>query len=235
MYRLNFWSYLDVDFCMAASSREKQRAVQLRLKGVAVTKIAKILGRSKGTVWNWLRHVPVTPAQRRALLERSNIKGIAARAHEEALSNRRLWRAEAAEQWTKLQNDSFFLLGLGLYWGEGHKTSGRLELSNSDPELLKVWAAWCGRFLTDCELTASVMIHSDTDSKQALLFWETTLRLSVKVYWHSKRTKIDNKFFHKKLPYGTARVSVTRSIRHFIKVMEWLKLASQTVWPSTSG
>lgn len=35
-----------------------------------------------------------------------------------------------------------FLVGIALYWGEGNKKGRRLILSNSDPEMIKIWIKW---------------------------------------------------------------------------------------------
>lgn len=51
----------------------------------------------------------------------------------------------AIELWERCQHDPMFLLGLGLYWGEGSKTD-KLSFSNSDPAMAHFMMLWLNRY-----------------------------------------------------------------------------------------
>jgi hypothetical protein len=62
---------------------------------------------------------------------------------------RERWLVEARAVWEERREAPFFILGVALYWGEGRKCSTvpRLELTNSDVSMLRVWLRWCRRFM----------------------------------------------------------------------------------------
>ncbi len=59
----------------------------------------------------------------------------------------RLAQAEAFAKIKELSTSELFLVGLGLYWGEGVKSgSGSLAISNSDPRVIQLMIRW----FTEC-------------------------------------------------------------------------------------
>jgi hypothetical protein len=149
---------------------------------------------------------------------------------------REQWAAEAVRLWELWRPDPFFLLGIGLYWGEGDKMSRRrtprhsyprrLGLSNSDAGLLRVWLRWCQRFLPDVPLRYDLNIHEDCAVEAARQFWKRELgvevnSVSVAVSCASKRQR-------NSLPHGTLRICVGRgSCEWHTKMLVWLELAQQ--------
>lgn len=74
-------------------------------------------------------------------------------------------------------------LGLGLYWGEGHKKNKvSVRLGNTDPRLLKTFVD----FLTDIcgvkrdDIGFRLMIFSDISENSAKRFWIRSLAISSK-------------------------------------------------------
>src|SRR5437016_5186188 len=74
---------------------------------------------------------------------------------------RERWRAGARVLWEQWRTDPLFTFGVALYWGEGRKctTPARLELSNSDVNMLRVWLRWCNRFMPGVSLSYLLGIH----------------------------------------------------------------------------
>ena len=138
------------------------------------------------------------------------------------------WQAEARVLWGRWRGDPLFLLGVGLYWGEGQKCrrSASLALSNADPQLLQVWLRWYQRFLPGVPLYSVLHIHDGGDVRAARLFWERQLGIvvnavAVAVSSASKRKR-------RTLPNGTLKVRVGRGgLEWYTKMLVWLDLAQQ--------
>jgi hypothetical protein len=150
------------------------------------------------------------------------------RAQVEANRKRRReqWRAEALTLWEKWRHDPLFVLGIGLYWGEGEKSSlsKRIALSNSDVNLLRTWLRWCARFLPGMQLNSWLCIHDNCDLEEARAYWRR--ELNVEVTWVSVAVSCASKRKRRTLPYGTLRVSLGRgSLEWYTKMLVWMELA----------
>jgi hypothetical protein len=141
---------------------------------------------------------------------------------------RESWRAEARGLWEQLRADSFFILGVALYWGEGTKcnTTPRLALTNSDVNMLRVWLRWCRRYLPGLPLVYQLHIHENCDLDAALCFWREQLGIDVRVV--SRAVSRASKQTRHTLPNGTLKVVVGRgSVEWLTKMLVWLELAQQ--------
>lgn len=116
---------------------------------------------------------------------RQNIRYATAQVEENRRQRRLSWQAEARLLWEQWHSDPLFLLGIGLYWGEGHKSSRcpRLRLCNADVHLLRIWLAWCQRFLPGVPLVFAVNLHANCDADAARRFWEEHLSIKVTSRW----------------------------------------------------
>ncbi len=170
-------------------------------------------------------------AQRRLSVQRARAKV------EENRRQRRLcWQAEAKRLWQRWHSDPLFLLGVGLYWGEGHKCSRppRLRLSNSDMRLLRVWLAWCQRFLPGVPLKYEINLHPDCDAAAARRFWEEHLNIKVTSTWAAISAASRRR--RKTLPHGTLNIQVCRgSLEWYTKMMVWLELAHDLPFITATG
>ena len=200
----------------------QRQAVELRLAGATITEIIAATGRPKTTVWGWIRSLPLPLEQQKALRARSAVRGIAAQAHAAAQLRREKWICEAQAEWPRLKAEPFFLFGLGLYWGEGNKVAACLRLTNADGDLLRSWSKWCSHYFPGRGMTASAIIHEDTDRVAAQSFWEECLRLPIRIYSYPRHAK--PKPFGKKLPHGTGCLAVKKSLDALIKTKEWCRL-----------
>ncbi|MEK7181157.1 MAG: hypothetical protein AAB738_02365 [Patescibacteria group bacterium] len=72
------------------------------------------------------------------------------------------------------QDYQLFGLGIGLYWGEGNKANKNVvKISNSDPELLKVFIKFLIRFFSIKKEDMRFHLHvfTDIDLEKAKRFW----------------------------------------------------------------
>lgn len=108
--------------------------------------------------------------------------------------------------------------GCMLYWAEGDKARNQARLSNADPDLLRFFVAFLRRYFDVQEDNIRVTCHLFADhlekQREIERFWVETLDLTerslcksfVNVYSAASKKKRVNM-----LPYGTCRVSVSRT------------------------
>lgn len=140
---------------------------------------------------------------------------------------RKTWQKESIEFFHTHQNDPLFMLGIGLYWGEGSKYGDAFELTNSDAGVLRVWLNWLNKFYSSCELRFTIFAHEDVIESEAIEFWANTLSITrdIKVY---RAVPKSSKGTRKgKVPYGTFRIAIKSGAAEArYKMLEWFKLLS---------
>lgn len=132
---------------MKAEARGTSR--KLRQKGVSVRDIAHRLNVSPSTVSRWCKDISLTSKQQEALISRQREASLAA-LKPFILRNRELKRADIETQARLGRNDvgsvshrDLYMLGLGLYWGEGYKRgSQECGFTNSDPSIIRIILRW---------------------------------------------------------------------------------------------
>lgn len=214
------------------TEQQKSIARSLRLSGVSINKIAARLGISRSTVHHWVNSVEITEEQRAVLRENSRRAGIAngPRYRERFRTQRQRWLIEAGELWERYRHEPLFLLGLGLYCGEGSK-EGRKELilTNSCPALLRAWVTWCKRYLPrGLRLYLYLYVHEDVNAEEAMNFWREQLGLEARCLFKANPISSKGRRPKRRLPYGTARIRLSvGSAEWFVKTMEWLRLLQE--------
>lgn len=205
----------------------RYQARQLRLAGMTVPAIARHLNISKGTVSIWVRDQKLDASQLRA----SNEARISKLAHSRRLGaseRASKWREEANLEWGVLRGDPLFILGVGLYWGEGEKLSRCLGLSNSDPKVIRVWCSWLRKFAPNVALRGRVSAHADVEHTKATIYWRGVSGVqAIKVYLAVSSASA-GKRPRRKLPYGTFSVQMCVGARKWhTKMMTWIGLAGK--------
>ena len=134
---------------------------------------------SQSTLSLWLRDVPLTEEQQRALDLRTPAAATRrARAIRASATQRRLQtRAEARAQITNLSESELFAAGVVAYWAEGAKnkpwrTGQSVKFMNSDPRLIELFLAWLRLAgVSPDRLIFRLHIHQSADATDALQFW----------------------------------------------------------------
>jgi hypothetical protein len=214
------------------AEQQKSAARSLRSSGVSINKIAARLGISRSTAHHWVSSLEITEEQRAVLRENSRRAGIAngPRYRERFNSQSQQWLIEAGELWEKYRHDPLFLLGLGLYWGEGSKQGTReLVLTNSCPALLRAWVTWCKRYLPgDLCLYLYLYVHEDVNPDEAINYWREQLGLEARCLFKASPISSKGRRPKRRLPYGTARIRLSvGSAEWFAKSLEWLRLLQE--------
>jgi hypothetical protein len=81
----------------------------------------------------------------------------------------------------KLSERELYLFGLGLYWSEGTKAwDYKTEITNSDPDLLKVFVAWLlQEGVCRKDIKIRLQLYSDMDIRDETLFWSKKLKIPI--------------------------------------------------------
>lgn len=212
----------------------KKRAIDLRKKGHSYNHISSKLGIAKSTLSYWLKDMPF------ALNEETTRRIGEARLKSARFKNaQKIKSQQRAQQIAKqdignITNRDLFMLGLGIYIGEGSKTNHIIRVINSDPRIINLAIKW---FQTACSLekdnfTLAIHLYPDNNIKQALTFWskETSIPLS-----QFGKTQIDRRINKspkrsKKLPHGTAHLTIRSNNKKdfgvflFRRIMFWIDI-----------
>ena len=157
----------------------RDTAVAMRKEGRSYREIQAEVGVAKSTLSLWLRDVPLTAEQQRALDLRGPVATSARAAENRALGARRraLVQSNAKGQVVRLNESELFVAGVVAYWAEGAKNkpwrSGQsVKFMNSDPKLIRLFLSWLRLVGVSAErLIFRLHIHESADASKAVAFW----------------------------------------------------------------
>lgn len=214
--------------CLVAVHKGSKRveARKLRAAHFSLKTIAARLDIAKSTASLWLRDMPSATALARG---RQGNKDLGNQSHQRAVARLRRWRQEADQLWFSYRTEPLFMLGLGLYWGEGSKTTKSLRICNNDPKLIKIWLAWCAKYLPDVEHYGRVYVHEDVDELTARRYWSRVAQIPIdgksvvlKCRKDRSATRISTR--------GTLHLRAgAGSTEWFVKTMHWISKLNANV------
>ncbi len=188
----------------------KERGIIMRREGHSINQIAKATGMAKSTVSLLVRDIRLDPQQDEDLRAAARLRG------------HRSWSQHCRRQRHGYQlmgralaqlGEADYAAGVMLYWAEGSKGRNSAALTNSDPDLLRLWLDWleawhCDR--SEAKLTINCFLGNGLALEEIEDWWLQQLRLPRT----SLRKPVVNnpssasKGVRRKLVYGTARVRV---------------------------
>ncbi len=210
----------------------KKQAFKLRLKGFSYNLIHKKLGVAKSTLSDWFREVPYTPNDQ--VLKRIKFGPLrsAEKRHNEKVQAITDTRQIGIKEIGKLSKRDLWLLGLGLYIGEGTKSYEIIRIINSNPEVIKLAVHWFKNIccLDEKNITIALHLYPDNNELACIKFWEKVTGLPRTNF---RKTQIDRRKDKKaikkqKLPYGTAHVTIVsngdseKGVRLYRKMEGWI-------------
>lgn len=190
----------------------KNKALDLRNKGYSYSYIKSKINVSKSTLSAWLSGIPYKPnhysksklikaREKSALIKRTNL-----------LESIALSKKIAKEDIGNLSKRDTFMLGVGLYIGEGSKTNDIVRIVNSNPKIIKFMVNW---FQNICavprdNLRLRLHLYPDNDRDASREYWSKVTGLSLNQFLKPQiDSRINKKIKNKgKLPYGTAHLSL---------------------------
>ena len=159
--------------------KEKEEAIQMRLKGMSYSQIKSKIKVSKSTLSIWLEKYPLSEKRIRELRD-WNPRRI------ENCRNTKLRKRQAMlegvyqnviKEVGKLSPRDLFIAGLFLYWGEGTKASRNLvAFTNTDPAMLKFFIKWLNLIGIKRDLLkVKLHLYIDMDIEEKTRFWSKEL------------------------------------------------------------
>lgn len=193
-------------------NQRKEEAIILRKKGYSYNMINARLGISKSTLSCWFKEMPFTPNAEVAKRIKNGPLVSGTRRHNEKVKNIAKIKNLARKEIGKIAERDLWMVGIGLYIGEGAKTYEITRIINSDPKVIKLAIKWFKNIckLSDENILCRIHLYPDNDIKKCLDYWIKETKLPRKNFQKIQIDTRDNKSGKKKrmLPYGTAHVTI---------------------------
>src|SRR5450830_1290433 len=109
---------------------EKQRAIELRKLGMSYSFIAGELDISKSTLSNWLKDIPYTPNKEVLLRIRNGQGTYGLLRRQMRIDEISHLKTQGAAEIGEMSKRDLWMVGLGLWIGEGSKTMEQIRLVN---------------------------------------------------------------------------------------------------------
>lgn len=190
----------------------RERALTLRKEGYSYSYIAEQTGVSKGTLSAWLASVPYSP-NTETLKQLGKARSAATLSkHKQKIESLESAHQLARKDIGKLNERDIFMLGIGLYIGEGMKDHNSLRVINGDPRVICLAIKWlksaCG--LDNSNFKLRLHIYPDTSVQEAIAYWSEKTGLPSERFHKCQIDMRTNKKSMKKgkLPFGTAHLSI---------------------------
>lgn len=211
----------------------------LRDQGYSYAMIAEALGVAKGTMSYWLHDRPFIPnSEAIERIKRGRKRSSAIRRNKRLVDTKKTVSAAILEIGVLSPRD-LWMLGIGLYVGEGAKTNEIVRICNSDPAVIKTVIRWleeiCG--VSKSSIAITLHLYPDNNEAASIDYWQKVTGLPIKNFC---KTSIDrrtnkSKSAARKLPHGTAHLRVrangdkAKGAVLFRRVAGWMQVALNQV------
>lgn len=234
--KLNRLCVLDI---LVLMHKLRDEAEKLRDQGYSYALINQKLGISKGTLSYWFKDKPFTPNEEVNDRIKSGPLKVGIKSHNRRVKEINELKDTGAQEVGKLTKRDLWMLGLGLYIGEGSKTVETIRIINSDPKVIATSIRWlkevCG--LANENITIALHIYPDNNEAECKKYWQKVTGLPENNF---RKTQVDRRINKKhtkrgKLPYGTAHLTVisngdpNKGVRLYRKVNGWITGALQQI------
>jgi hypothetical protein len=165
---------------------EKLEAIKLRKQGKSVNEIAALLNVSKGSVSPWVRNVPLSKASEKILLKKISAGQLAGgkSRHMQTVNAEKRHYDKAMNQYagTQLSLNQQLLICALIYWCEGAKNTNRIDFTNADPDLVKLFLKFFrASFATDAlKFRVTLQIHKYHNATRQINFWSQITEIPKK-------------------------------------------------------
>ncbi|MBU2109657.1 helix-turn-helix domain-containing protein [Patescibacteria group bacterium] len=197
-----------------ARFRDRQKAIQLRIKGKSYSQIKKIIGVSKSTLSYWLKDHPLSEERIRELKSdpRRIEKYRATRLRQKQERFNKVYEKEKKNTRPFSKRD-LFIAGLFLYWGEGGKTKySELCVSNTNPAVIKFFLKWLKESLNVPKEKIKIRLHlyRDMSIKKEINFWAKELTIPKNQFRkpYIKKSNRESITYKTKFHHGTCNAIV---------------------------
>ncbi len=208
---------------------DRQKALELRLKGKSYSQIKEALNVSKSTLSLWLKSYPLTKDQINSLRGKNPKRIEKFRETMRLKHESRLKTVYDKKMKTllPLTNKELLVAGLFLYWGEGSKTTGNVSINNTDPDVLKFTLFWFCNVLKipKDKIKVNLHLYKDMNPQQEMKFWSNCLKIPTSQFTkpYIKSSNREN-LTHKGFGHGTCGLAV-----HKIHIKEQIMMSIKAI------
>ncbi len=210
----------------------KNNATKLRDSGYSYNMISAKLGISKSTLSNWFRDRKFSPnIEVLDRIYRGPIKS-AEKSHNKKVKEIKELLELGVKELGALTNRDLWLLGLGVYIGEGTKNNDIIRVINADPAVIRLSIKWFREIIGLPEENFAIRLHlyPDNNIKESIQFWKKETGLSDKNFQKVQIDRRENKKIlkRKKLPFGTAHITIQArgnsafGVKLFRRIKGWM-------------
>ena len=204
----------------------------LRALGLTYSEIQDVIPVPKGTLSNWSRDVSLSQCQIEAIKQRTGAhtqRGIPKDTQWRRRLEIEVIRAEARLFAESHLDDSFFVGGVVLYWGEGSKTRNFLDLTNTDPAALRYFINWVRGYMDDAAMfKLGLHLHEGNDEKSAKRYWAGVLNLEFVPFGKTYIKPAGTGHRKNQHVHGVCRVRTLRASTHGNRVMVWIDVVADS-------
>lgn len=220
---------------------EKVKARKLRRQGRSIKEIESILGIRRSSISLWVRDIELTTQQKSRLSARGLAFEVMERRRQTRWANETKIRTTFLEQGLndilKLSDIDIMMLGLGLYWGEGSKTSrGSIELSNTDPRIIQIHVLFLRKCLgfSVSKIHGHVGLHSHLSIKKAEKYWADISGIPLSQFQKTsiQKSRAGNGE-RDRLPFGTFSVGVYDTAAR-VRLEGWIQGVYKKLFPKNA-
>lgn len=189
----------------------KEKALALRKLGYSYAHISNKTGLSKSTLSYHLKNVAYKP-NKETSRRINNARMHAARTKaQKKIDSYVLAKTGAKRDIGRISKRDLFMLGLGIYIGEGSKTQDIIRVVNTDYRVINVFIKWlCAMGFARENFSIRLHLYPDSDIEKARIYWASKTSLSLAQFQRpciDTRMDKDRKRSGKHV-YGTAHVTV---------------------------
>lgn len=173
--------------------------------------IEEKLGISRSTMSYWFKDQSFTPNKETLSRIKNGPLAAGKILHQKRLNEIKEQRVIGIREIGSLSKRDIWMLGLGIYIGEGAKATEGLRISNSDPSVIRMSMRWfrdiCG--MDKSNFAIRLHLYPDNNENECIAYWMKVTGLEAANFRPTSFDKRTNKNTpRKRLIYGTAHISV---------------------------
>lgn len=211
----------------------KEKAIEYRRSGDSYSMIVEKLGVTKSTLSDWLKNIPYSPNRESLNRRYFGPKKAAEIRHAQKVDLIKRIKQASSVELGNLSKRDLWMLGIGLYIGEGAKSIESVRLTNSDPDIINIGISWlkeiCG--LRTENLTMALHCYPDNDQDKTIDYWARATGIPKSRFTKTQVDERKNKLTThiRKLPYGTVQLKVIASgnrehgVNLHRRIMGWIE------------
>jgi len=199
---------------------KKLKVIVLRKKGESYNSISRKLFVPKSTLSGWLKDLPLSKLAKEKNIEKAKITSAKNIIKYNILRSSRYRDRvskeikDHASRLSKLDRNSLFWLGLGLFLAEGgRREKWSLRFVNSDPLVIKIIMKFyrenCS--IRDNKIKLRIHLHKNCDPQKSLKYWSKIANIPMKQFYSPQvvvSSASKGKRPTNRLPFGTLHISV---------------------------